>query len=118
MLKSRFFDDSDYPIKVVGLAEFKRANPIIVGEDAADDASHNWFIIAHDNHSQYITIDLSKNKQGYCYDSFWDRHGVAGEQAVVAKSFTELLQCLYRAKGQSLYWTEQGFQSLGDAYDD
>ena len=113
-----FFDDADYPIKVVGLAEFKRANPIIVGEDAAHDVSHNWFIIAHDNHSQYITIDLSKNKQGYCYDSFWDRHGVAGEQAVVAKSFTELLQSLYHAKGQSLYWTEQGFQSPGDAYDD
>lgn len=54
------FDDADYPIKVVGLAEFKRANPIIAGEDAADDVSHNWFIIAHDNHSQYITIDLSK----------------------------------------------------------
>lgn len=112
------FDDADCPIKVVGLAEFKRANPIIAGEDAADDVSHNWFIIAHDNHSQYITIDLSKDKLGYCYDSFWDRHGVAGEQAVVAKSLTELLQCLYLAKGQSLYWTEQGFQSLGDAYDD
>ena len=58
-----FFDDADYPIKVVGLAEFKRANPIIVGEDAAHDVSHNWFIIAHDNHSQYITIDLSKTNR-------------------------------------------------------
>lgn len=112
------FQSAGYSIKIVGLSDFKRANPIIVGEDAEDDISYNWYIIAHDDNSQYITIDLTKNKSGKCYDSFWDRHGVVGEQAVIAKSFTELLERLYQSGGKSWYWTEPGFPSYGDAYDD
>ncbi|SUB88390.1 SMI1 / KNR4 family [Porphyromonas macacae] len=112
------FQNADYSIKIVGVSEFKRANPVIVGEEAEDDISHNWYIIADDNNSQYITIDLTKDKLGYCYDSFWDRHGVVGEQAVIAQSFTELLERLYNSKGQSWYWIDSNFQSYGDAYDD
>lgn len=110
------FQHAEYSIKIVGLSEFKKANPIIIGEEAEDDLSYNWYIIADDNNSQYITIDLTKDKLGNCYDSFWDRHGVVGEQAVIAKSFTELLERLYNAKGKSWYWTEPDFQSYGDAY--
>ncbi|HZH39145.1 MAG TPA: SMI1/KNR4 family protein, partial [Bacillales bacterium] len=85
------FQSTGYSIKIVGLSDFKRANPVIVGEDAEYDISHNWYIIANADNTQYITIDLTKNKLGRCYDSFWDCHGVVGEQAVIAKSFTELL---------------------------
>ena len=112
------FQNADYSIKIVGVSEFKRANPVIVGEEAEDDISHNWYIIADDNNSRYITIDLTKHKLGFCSDSFWDRHGVVGEQAVIARSFTELLERLYNSKGQSWYWMDSNFQSYGDAYDD
>lgn len=111
------FQNADYSIKIVGVSEFKRANPVIVGEEAEDNISHNCYIIADDNNSQYITIDLTKDKLGYCYDSFWDRHGVVGKQAVIAQSFTELLERLYNSKGQSWYWTDSNFKSYGDAYD-
>ncbi|MHC5310917.1 SMI1/KNR4 family protein [Myroides sp. LJL116] len=111
------FKNTDYSIKIVGADEFKKANPVIVGEEVEDDISYNWYIIAHDNNSQYLTIDLIKNRLGYCYDSFWDRHGLVGEQPIIAKSFTELLKRLYKSKGKSWYWTESDFCSYGDAYD-
>ncbi len=112
------FENAEYPIKIVGLSDFEKANPVIVGEDVEDDISNNWYIIADDGNSQYITIDLALERLGQCYDSFWDRHGVVGEQAVVAKSFTELLERLCKAEGKSWYWTDPGFQSYGDAYDE
>lgn len=112
-----FFQNSDYSIKTIGFSEFKRANEIILGENFEEDISHNWFIIAKDNNSQYITIDLSKNRLGYCYDSFWDRYGIAGEQAIIAKNFTELLDRIYNSNGNIWYWIEKNFIPYGDAYD-
>ncbi len=111
------FETAEYPFKIVNLDEFKRANPIIVGQDVEDDISHNWFIVATDDGSQYITIDLAPERLGKCYDSFWDIHGLAGDEPVVANSFTELLQRLYENKGEYIYWLKDDFQSLGDAYD-
>ena len=52
-----FWEKSNYSVKIVGIEGFKKANPIIIGEDAPDDISNNWFIIADDN-PQFITIDL------------------------------------------------------------
>ena len=111
------FAGSEYCWEVVGLERFTRANPVIVGEDIADDISHNWFIIATNGRAHYITIDLAPARLGKCYDSFWDRHGVAGAQPVIANSFTELLQLLYANKGGYHYWLQDDFQSLGDAYE-
>ena len=52
------------------------------------------------------------------YDSFWDRHGVVGECAVVARSFTELLSNLFYNQGDDYpYWLEADFEYIGDAYD-
>ena len=112
-----FFPKAPYSIKIVGLTEFERANKVLIGEEHKEDMSHNWFLIADDSNSQYITIDLSKDRWGYCYDSFWDRYGVVGEQAIIAKSFTELLERIYACKGQQWYWLNSAFISYGDAYD-
>ena len=60
---------------------------------------------------------MSKNRLGYCYDSFWDRYGIAGEQAIIAKSFTELLDRIYNSNGNIWYWIEKNFTPYGDAYD-
>ncbi|WP_199415107.1 SMI1/KNR4 family protein [Chitinophaga silvisoli] len=113
----RFFPATDYSIRIVGLPGFQRANPVIVGEEAPDDVSHYWYIIAEDGNTQYITIDIGVDRQGRCYDSFWDRHGLPGEQVVVAKSFTELLERLYAARGGRWFWLEDSFENYGDAYD-
>lgn len=66
----------------------------------------------------YITIDLWNNRLGRCYDSFFDRHGSIGNCDIVAKSFTELISHLIDNGGKSLYFTEDDFEYLGDAYDE
>lgn len=111
------YENSEYPIRIVGLNDFKRASPVIIGEDIEDDISYNWFIIATGDNSQYITIDLAEGRLGRCYDSFWDRYGVAGEQPIIANSFTEFLQAIYENRGGYYYWLEDSFQPIGDAYD-
>ena len=111
------FKTADYPITIVGVNNFKKANPIILIDDAENDISDNWFVVATDNRLQYITIDLAKERLGRCYNSFWDRHGIIGEQPIIANSFTELLQALYENKGGYPYWLREDFQKLGDAYD-
>lgn len=60
---------------------------------------------------------MSKNRLGYCYDSFWDRYGVVGEQPIIANSFTELLEQLFKGKGGYYYWLQDNFECIGDAYD-
>jgi hypothetical protein len=111
-----FWEKSNYSVKIVGIEDFKKANPIITGEDVPDDINNNWFIIAEDN-PQFITIDLFKERLGKCYDSFWDRHGIVGEQPIIANSFTELLEQLYQSKGDYFYWLQEDFENMGDAYD-
>ena len=68
--------------------------------------------------NNYVTIDLAKERLGRCYDSFWDRHGVVGECAVIAQTFTELVSQLYSNQGKSLFWLDDKFNYLGDAYDE
>lgn len=112
------FISSEYFFRIVGEEDFRRANPVILGEDAKDDISYNWFIVATNEQSQYITIDLDEKRLGKCYDSFWDRYGLAGDQPIVANSFSDLLKSLFDNKGEYYYWLKDGFKSLGDAYDE
>jgi hypothetical protein len=114
---AKLFIGADYAITIVSPDEFIRANPVIVGEDATDDISYDWFVIAKDG-GQYITIDLNRSRFGRCYDSFWDRHAVAGECQIVANSFERLLEQLVEGNGTYQYWLQNDFQSLGDAYDE
>lgn len=64
-----------------------------------------------------ISVDCSPQRLGLCYDSFWDRHGVVGDCAVLARSFTELLQRLFEARGGYWYWLRDDAPNYGDAYD-
>ena len=109
------FGDEAYGIEIVPPDEFKRANPVIVGEECQVDISYDWFIVARVG-SQYITIDLNADRARRCYDSFWDCHGVAGECAVIATTFSELMKSLLRERGKALFWTQPDFAFIGDAY--
>ena len=44
-------------------------------------------------------------------------HGLVGDSAVLAHSFTELLAQLIDARGQYVFWTDDRFVDKGDAYD-
>lgn len=112
------FANKEYGFTIVSPEKMVLANPVIVGELCQEDISSKWYIICKDNENNYITIDLSKERWGRCYDSFWDRHGIVGECSIVAKNFTELLTQLFHNQGKSLYWLEDNFVYLGDAYDE
>lgn len=113
---AQLFSGKDYNFDIVQPNEFVRANPVIVSEECEFDKSYHWFIIAKEP-PQYITIDLTPDNLGRCYDSFWDRHGLRGDCAIVAKTFTDLVECLLYSEGNSLFWLEDSFIYLGDAYD-
>lgn len=93
------------------------ANSEIVGSECPEDVSDSWYIVARGGREEAISIDLHPDRLGRCYDSFWDRHGVAGSCAVVALSFGELLGRLLDAEGEYLYWLVNGGVNYGDAYD-
>lgn len=111
-----FFIDSEIALSIVSPIDFVRANPIIVGEECEYDISYNWFIIATDNSSQYITIDLDQARCGKCYDSFWDRHGVPDSNPIIAQNFIEFINLLYYNSFSNWYWLEETFVTYGDAY--
>ncbi len=112
-----FFHGADYPVRVVGPDSFVRANPVILGEDHPEDRSDRWYIVAVGVAEEAISIDLGTARLGRCYDSFWDSHGVAGSCAIIAESFSELLEELLRAEGGYWFWLGPGFGRFGDAYD-
>lgn len=113
-----FFKGSEYEFIVVPPEEVILANPVIIGELCEEDISSRWYIICKDTEDNYITFDSSKERNGRCYDSFWDRHGVVGECDIVATNFTELILNLYKSAGKQLFWLSDSFQYLGDAYDE
>ena len=100
------------------------ANPILLPgltpeqyATSAGDISWSWYIIAHDYSGNYLTIDLSKERLGRCYDSFFDRHAMPGYCPIIARSFTELLTRLFENQRGYPYWELPDFILMGDAYD-
>ena len=114
----RLFEGRDYAITIVSPRQFVLANPVIIGEMGEDDISSIWYIIADDGNGEYLTIDLSRERLGRCYDSFFDCHGVVGSCPIIAPSFTDLLMHLYENQGQYWYWLRPNFTPIGDAYAD
>jgi antitoxin YokJ len=111
------FPDEQFGFKVFGPNELLRANPVLLASsydqnrDAYEkDRSHHWFLIAAGIKMDQlkISIDLSSERLGRCYDSFWDVHGT-GNSKIVARSFSELLELLYQSKGRSIHWDSDEF---------
>jgi len=111
------FENGSYMVNIVPPDEVVLANPVIVGELCEEDITSEWYIIANDGNGDYLTIDLNCKRLGKCYDSFWDRHGVVGECAVIGLSFAELIERLVGNNGHNWYWLTDDFTSMGDAYD-
>jgi hypothetical protein len=109
------FPNRKFGITLVSPSEFVKANPVIAGVEGVGDISEFWYIVAKSG-EQYVTIDLNPKRFGRCYDSFWDRHGVAGSCPIIAKSHRELFQRLISCSGDSWFWLSPDFASYGDAY--
>lgn len=112
------FNSESYISDIVSPDKFILANPVIVGELCEEDITSEWYIIVNDGNGDYLTIDLSDERSGRCYDSYWDRHGVVGECPIIARTFTELLENLVLNEGKQCYWLRDDFITIGDAYDD
>ncbi len=110
------FVGSDHPLSLVSPKRFRSANLEIVGEEIDNDISSSWFVIAEGRSGEYVSIDLGPEHLGRCYDSYVDRHGVAGSCAVIALSFCEFLERCLLAKGDRYYWLVDQFVGYGDAY--
>lgn len=109
--------NSDYPLFISAISELIPSNEAIIDEDIQDDITAHWRILAKGRANEYISIDLSPDRLGFCYDSFADRHGIAGSCPIIAKSFTEFLERTLNQSGARHFWLERHFASYGDAYD-
>jgi antitoxin YokJ len=107
------FQHADFSFSIVPPDQLVVANPILLQlrdrEQWLTSKGHiSWsrYLIATDGSTENITIDLSRDHLGRCYDSFWDVY--PEDSAVIAQSFLELLAHLFAAQGKELYWTQPG----------
>jgi hypothetical protein len=110
------FTDKPYAMSIVAPVDFVKANPVIaMTHEPTGDISDDWFIVGKSS-EQYVTIDLNDKRFGLCYDSFWDRHAVAGSCPIIATTFSEFMEKIVADNGDKWYWTSPQFSSPGDAY--
>jgi hypothetical protein len=113
------FSDAPFVWEIVGPHDLVPTNLEVLGEQVEDDITSSWFVIARQqgDSSALISIDLGPDRLGWCYDSDVEIHGLVGDSAVLAHSFTELLDELVNSRGQYIFWEDERFVSKGDAYD-
>ncbi|WP_244137360.1 SMI1/KNR4 family protein [Burkholderia pyrrocinia] len=99
--------------KILPADEVLQTNMLIVGRPCEDDISFSWYAICKTDSGDYISIDTARERNGRCCDSNFEIHGVAGSCPVVALSFAELLEELYRSSGVDIFWKAKNY---GDAY--
>jgi hypothetical protein len=95
-------------------SEIKQTNMVIVGSACDDDISSSWYVICKTDNNDYISIDLSIERSGRCYDSNHEVHAVAGSCPIIALSFKELILSIYASNGDDIFWRGKDY---GDAYD-
>ena len=112
--------DSDFPAEVLPPQQVVRANPILFGElygtGPIDSISENWYLIARYENDDYITIDFSDVRLGWCYNSFFGYHANPGYCKILAHSFTELLSLLAQNPGGVELPDADYLPDYGDAY--
>ncbi|HDR9499368.1 TPA: SMI1/KNR4 family protein [Burkholderia cepacia] len=99
--------------KILPADEVLQTNMIIVGDPCEGDISFSWYAICKTDNGDCISIDASKERNGRCYDSNFEIHGVVGGCPVIALSFSELIDGLYKSSGVDIFWKTR---DCGDAY--
>lgn len=113
--------------KILPPEKFLFANSEILGEETVleissseeyqGDVTLDCFTIVSDSNGDFLVTDLNKMRHGLCYDAFHETYGLVGDMPIIAKSFTELLKKLIKNEGKSIFWLDDNFEPLGDAYD-
>lgn len=109
-------------LHILPLVQWRRSNQAVLGETVESDRSHHWWTLAQDDMGEYVSIDLSPERFGWCIDSFHELHGVAGSSPVLAHTFSALIaQCLHSLAMPGdegpMFWLRDGHVPLADAYD-
>jgi antitoxin YokJ len=119
----RLWEADVFPLRIVSSDRCVLANPvIIVGVSAAilaetrGHCSWTWYVVGEGPNGQYVTIDFAPERLGLCYNSSWEVH--PGNSTIIAYSFTDFLNRLADSNGQTWYWDDAEFVSLGDACGD
>lgn len=119
------FEDAPYSVKILQPDEVRQTIPIFWDEEIMEAAresiefkvSSGWYVIADLHDSNFLSVDLNRNRLGRCYQTFWDSYAVIGETPIVASSFSDLLERLLENQGDYWYFLRDDFVPLGDAYD-
>lgn len=113
-----FSDDGLSPrCRILPPEQFVQVGDAIMGEPTTVGIERSWYAIADVCDGNYLGIDLLPSRLGWCYDCFHETYGCPGYCKVIARSFTELLNCFSKA-GDSVFWLNQDFRGYGDAYDE
>ncbi|WLF84079.1 SMI1/KNR4 family protein [Moraxella sp. ZY210820] len=104
------FIHSKYTYKIVSIDEITRTDLNVLGELMNEGSSVHWYNIAQDNNGDFLSIDLSENNFGCCYDSFYETYGLIGDMPMIAQSFGELLLRLFESQGKYLYWQKEDWK--------
>jgi hypothetical protein len=102
--------------RFVPVSEIHPTRIDIYGQDTDEWGPSSWLTICDVLDGNYIAIDIaSKDGEAYSYiDCFHETFAQPGECKIVAKSFTELLECALRGGGNSVYYLQEGFLGYGD----
>lgn len=112
------FAGSPHPVRIVGPMDFVPADPVIHGRPVHRSPTAAWYVIVRRANDAFLTIDLGAEHPGRCYDSAWDRHGVAGNCPIVARTFTDLVQTFVARESGAPWWDDPAWPRLGDAFDE
>jgi hypothetical protein len=103
--------------RIVAPQEFVPVAEAIMGEPITSGPFPWWFAVADVQDGNYIAIDLNPAHQGLCYDAFHETFTEPGYVAVVASSFSDLLERLLNHGNESTYWLQDDFVALGEAFE-
>ena len=107
-----------FPIEILHPSDVKLSNVVLLGKRYDEDISSSWYLIADAKDGNFISIDFDPARLGRCYESFEYSHAVANNCPVIALSFTELLNSIYKYTGDYFFWKDNPeFIRHGDAYD-
>jgi hypothetical protein len=103
----QLFVGSPFPIELRHPSLVSHANTEMIAEEVPEDLTFSWYIVGGYK-QDLVSVDFGVPRNGWCYDSFWDRH-IGGNSAVIAYSFAEFLERCTQARGRERYWTAPEF---------
>jgi cell wall assembly regulator SMI1 len=114
--KYRIFDgEYGATYRFVSIGEIHPTRIDIYGEDTDEWGPSTWLTVCDVQDGNYIAIDIaSRDGENYDYiDCFHETFAMPGQSRIIARPFTELLECALRGGGDA-YYLQEGFIGYGD----